>query len=128
MMAGLCLLLIDLMGHLPELKLDCIIISRWCQLSEGWKPHLNHASSKLSSAIKFPANVLCDFLSCLGEGILSRHHIVNGALDVCTLALKLGLPVATALVVIALSMVRLGSHVATLAGPSGWGASTSWIA
>ena len=127
-MAGLGLFLVGSMRHLPKFKLNLIIVGRQHWLSEGHEPHLNHSSPKLSSIIEFRSDVFCNLWSGLREGILSRHYIIDGVLDVCTLAFELGFPVSAASILVASSLIQARSGATALISVHGRGAPlTSWI-
>ena len=51
------------------------------------------------------ADVLSNVSGCLGKGILSGHHIIDGALDFGALSFELGFLVTTVTVLVASSLV-----------------------
>jgi hypothetical protein len=109
--------------HFPQFEVDRHIDGGWRRLGEWWKSHLYHARPEFSCIIKLAADIFSYLSGCLGEGILSGHHIIDGVLDLTTLPFELDFAIAAATVLVTLSLVRLGGGgIPTVTGSSGWGA------
>jgi hypothetical protein len=85
---------------------------------------------KLSGVIKLVANILIYLSGGLPEGVLSRDHVVDGALDLTTaLALKLGFySIPATAVLVAAPLASSGGGITTVAGGSGRGTCATGIA